>query len=302
MHPAELAILLHRALEVRMAHLLERLEMPAWEADAEGLHQVRVSARRLSAVLDLVDAEAYPGHKGHRRTLKQLVTALGPTRELDVHSAALQALHHTTNTPLQAASLEHLEDRLDRARAKARRTMKKDLAELSLRDLPRLLKVANLPHPFQAMSLQEAAWAALEPRLVVLHEIRDLANQEDAAALHKSRVQIKKLRYTLEAMEGAFSESPVDLLLPLRDLQTCLGSHHDLAALENWLWDQEARLRNQDRATLCGGVLDLLGSIAENRRGAFERFTCLVQEAPVSDLPGAIRRILGLPDPADRPA
>lgn len=302
MHPAELAILLHRALEVRMAHLLERLEMPDWEADAEGLHQVRVSARRLGAVLDLVDPEAYAGHKGHRRTLKQLVTALGPTRELDVHGLALQALHHTTNTPLQAASLEHLEDRLDRARAKARRVMKKDLAELSLRDLPRLLKVANLPHPFQSVSLQDAAWSALEPRLAVLREIKDLAAQEDAAALHKSRVQIKKLRYTLEAMEGAFSESPADLLLPLRDLQTCLGSHHDLAALEAWLWDQEARLRNQDRATLCGGVLDLLGTIAEDRRAAFERFTILIKEAPVAELPSSLRRLLGLPSLAERPA
>jgi len=301
MHPAELAIHLHRALEVRMARFLERLEAPAWEDDPEGLHQVRVAARRLSAVLDLVDPDAYGGHKGHRRTLKHLVTLLGPVRELDVHGAALHALHRETQSTLQAASLEHLEDGLDRARAKVRRGLKKEVASLRLQDLTRLLKVANLPDPFQSVSLQEAAWAALAPRLAVLGDLRNLANQEDAAALHKARVQIKKLRYALEAVEGVFADSPETLLLPLRELQTCLGTHHDLAALETWLWEQEGRLRNQDRSTLCGGVLDLLGTVAEDRRAAFDRFTSLARaDTSASFIPG-LRQTLGLPPLPDPP-
>ena len=56
MHPAELAILLHRALEVRLARLQELLDGDHWVEDTEQLHQVRVAARRLGAVLDLVRA------------------------------------------------------------------------------------------------------------------------------------------------------------------------------------------------------------------------------------------------------
>jgi CHAD domain-containing protein len=299
MHPAELAILLHRALEVRMARFQERLQVPNWENAPEGLHQVRVAARRLGAVLDLVDPEAYDHHKGQRRTLKRLVSALGPVRELDVHAAALQAQLQASPSPLQTASLEHLLDGLDRTRAKAHRTMTKELAALRLPELARLLKVDSLPHPFQPVSLQEAAWQALAPRLAVLGELQDLGRQENAAALHKGRVQIKKLRYALEALDGAFAAPPEAALTPLRALQTCLGDHHDLAALEAWLWEAEDRLRNQERGMLCSSVLDLLGVIAENRQAAFHRFMAQLDAAPTDGLVGSLRQALGLPPLAD---
>jgi CHAD domain-containing protein len=278
-----------------MARFLEQLEIPAWDLDPEGLHQVRVAARRLGAVMDLVDPEAYTSHKRHRRSLKGLVKALGPIRELDVHAEALQAQRQSAATPVQVATLEHLLENLARLRAKAHRAMKKEVATLHLQDLPRLLKVSHLSDPFQTTSLQEAAWMVLAPRLAVLHQMPDLARQEDAAALHKSRVQIKKLRYALEALEGAFAEPPEAILLPLRQLQTCLGTHHDLAALEGWLWEQEARLREQDRVTLCGTVLDLLGAVAEDRRAAFDQFTHQVKLLHFPELVDALHHRLGLP-------
>ena len=277
-----------------MARFLERLQVPDWDKDPEGLHQVRVAARRLGAVIDLVDPEAYDGHKGHRRTLKGLVTALGPVRELDVHALALQAHHQAACTPIQAASLEHLLEGLDRVRTKARRALKKGLADLRLKDLPRLLRVRSLPDPFQSVSLQEAAWTCLRPRLVVLNDLENLARQEDGSALHKARIQVKKLRYALEALEGAFAEPPEALLARLRDIQACLGTHHDLAALEAWLWEAEAHLRNQDRALLCGGVLDLLGVVAENRRAAFDQFSGLADSTSIPALITNLRASLGL--------
>src|ERR1035438_8737446 len=119
MHPAELAILLHRALEVRLARLQELLELDHWANDMEQLHRVRVAARRLGAVLDLVDAEVYPGHKGQRRALKGLVEILGLPRELDVHAGHLGAYHAEARTPAQAAVIEHLLEQVDRRRARS---------------------------------------------------------------------------------------------------------------------------------------------------------------------------------------
>src|ERR1035438_5947826 len=119
MHPAELAILLHRALEVRLARLEELLDKEHWAEDTEQLHQVRVAARRLGAVLDLVDADIYPGHKGQRRALKGLVDILGLPRELDVHAGHLSAYHIEARTPTQAAVIEHLLEQVDRRRARS---------------------------------------------------------------------------------------------------------------------------------------------------------------------------------------
>lgn len=299
MHPAELAILLHRALEVRLAGLQALLAPEDWADDMEQLHQVRVSARRLGAVLDLVDAEAYPGHKTRRRALKDLVDVLGLPRELDVHADGLRARLLETRNPVQAAALEHLLEGMDRARAKARRAMRRELERLRLPDLQRLLEVPALRNPFQQTSLQEAAWACLGPRVeAALGDLAPLAAQEDAPALHKARVRIKKLRYALEALESAFAVPPEALLKELRGLQTALGEHHDLATLEALLWETEAGLRSRDRGTLRGGVLELLGEVAEARRAAFDRFTALAQKQGPVAFSREARAALGLP-PAD---
>jgi len=296
MHPAELAILLHRALEVRLARLQELLDAPAWAEDEEQLHQVRVSARRLGAVLDLVDAEVYPGHKGQRRALKGLVDTLGLPRELDVHAGHLRAHLLQAGTPAQAAVLEHLLEQVDRGRAKARRTMQKELDRLRLPDLRRLLEVPSLQNPFQSTSLQEAAWTCLEGRAeAALGGLPGLCAHEDPAALHKTRVRIKKLRYAVEALEAAFAEPPEAVLKSLRTLQTVLGDHHDLAALEALLWEAEAQLRLRDRRTLGAGVLDLLGGVAETRRTVFDRFVQLAGAQGPAAFARAVRPALGLP-------
>jgi CHAD domain-containing protein len=301
MHPAELAILLHRALEVRLARLQELLAAPDWAAQDEPLHQVRVAARRLGAVLDLVDPAAYPAHKGSRRALKNLVDILGQTRELDVHALHLRARHAEARTPCQTAVIEHLQERVDRERAKARKGMHRQLDKLRLPDLGRLLDVPSLPSPFQAISLQEAAWAALEDRAAAaLDPIPTLAEREDPAALHKGRVRLKKLRYALEALEGAFATPPEALLDRLKDLQSALGEHHDLAALEALLWSEEARLRSHDRVVLCGGILEVLGDVAEARRAAFVAFTDRVRGLDGAAFARAIRPVLGLPEAAAR--
>lgn len=297
MHPAELAILLHRALEVRLARLRELLADPDWSAREEPLHQVRVAARRLGAVLDLVDPEAYPAHKACRRALKDLVDVLGLPRELDVHALHLRKRHAEARTSCQTAVIEHLQERVDRRRAKARKAMQREVGRLKLPDLGRLLEVPSLPSPFQSASLQEAAWEALADRAAAaLDPLPDLAAKEDPTALHKGRVRLKKLRYALEALEGAFAAPPVALLDRLKGLQAALGDHHDLAALEALLWAEEGRLRSHDRVILCGGILELLGDVAEARRAAFVTFTERAQGLDGSAFARVIRPALGLPE------
>ncbi|WP_026853217.1 CHAD domain-containing protein [Geothrix fermentans] len=302
MHPAELAILLHRALEVRLAGLQALLATEGWSAEEEPLHQVRVSARRLGAVLDLVDPGAYPSHKRQRRALKGLVDILGLPRELDVHARHLEARRRESAEPAQEAVLEHLLEEVDRARAKARRAMHKELEDLRLPDLDKLLEVPSLRDPFQPASLQEAAWVCLEPRAeAALGGLPDLAAQEDAPALHKARVRIKKLRYAVEALEGAFAAAPEAVLRDLRALQTALGDHHDLAALEALLWAAEGRLRDHGRSLLAGGVLEVLGDVAEARQAAFDRFRAAAADQSPAAFARVLRPALGLPLPGAAP-
>ena len=295
MHPAALAILLHRALEVRLARLQELLGQPHWADDTERLHQVRVAARRLGAVLDLVDLEIYPNHKSQRRALKELVDTLGLPRELDVHAGILRTYLAGTVRVAHAASIEHVLVRVDRDRAKARRNMTKSLKRLRLPDLDRLLEVPTLPDPFQPITRQEGAWACLEPRAeAALGGLAALTERENPSAMHKARVRIKKLRYAVEALEAAFLDPPEACLKDLRNLQTLLGDHHDLAVLEDLLWTTEAGLRAGGHGTLGEGTLDLLGEVAEDRRALFGRFVQAAEGLNQPAFTGAMRPLLGL--------
>ena len=295
MHPAELAILLHRSLELRLARLQELLGREDWSEDMEQLHQVRVGARRLGAVLDLVDPEIYPGHKAQRRALKELVDTLGLPRELDVHAGILRTYLAGTQRVAHAASIEHVLVLVDRGRAKARRNMAKSLKRLRLPDLERLLEVPALLDPFQLTTLQESAWACLEPRAeAALGGLAALTERENPSAMHKTRVRIKKLRYAVEALEAAFLVPPEACLKDLRNLQTLLGDHHDMAVLEDLLWTTEAGLRTGGHGTLGEGILDLLGEVAEDRRALFGRFVQATQGLDPSTFAATVCPLLGL--------
>ena len=66
------------------------------------------------------------------------------------------------------------------------------------------------------------------------------------------------------------------------------------SALEALLWEAEAQLRLRERPTLCEGVLDLLGDVAETRRAAFDRFVALALGQDQNAFARAVRPALGL--------
>jgi CHAD domain-containing protein len=271
MHPIELSILLHRAVEARVGRILELTAAEGWLADPDAVHDVRVASRRLRAALDLADMEVYPGFRKHRRRAVRLTRALGGTRELDVHLAKLASLGSGLNLPGGHEILEHALEVFDRSRRKARRSMLARISRLDLADFRGLLAVEALPRPFESTGLHGAVNALLGPRIesALLPFDEELAT-EDPLALHQVRIQVKKLRYALEVLGAAFPEAPAAWLARLKLLQTALGEHHDWALLESGLWKLHAALTERQRPALASGTLDLLGEVVEQRRAAFE--------------------------------
>ena len=294
MHALELSILLHRALEARVEHLAGLLADPAWQEDPEGLHQVRVGSRRLRSVLDLVRPELYPGFRRQGRRLRGLTRALGLTRELDVHSAWLERL--AVPGLATGSALEHALEVLEAKRGKARRAMARDLEGISLKRLPDLLKVPSLPDPFVPGNLAGDVWDALDPRLeAAFSPLPGLLEREDPPALHAARIRVKRFRYALEVLGAAFQAPPEARLRQLKELQTALGEHHDLAMLEELLQDIYEGLATRSRARLASGTLELLAYVGEARLGAYERFRTAAAAMPLAAFRAALREGLGLP-------
>lgn len=273
MIPAELSILLHRALEARINRLDEAMAVSGWQQTAEPLHRVRVASRRVRAALGLVDSDLYPAHKKQSRRLAELTRTLGLTRELDVLVDLLEGAGPRLSGPSAWAGLEHALELLERRRDKARERMTRALDDLGPSSFQKLLVVPSLPNPFEVHDPQRAAWELLGPNLEqLLTELRDPDLREDTERLHALRIRVKRMRYGLEVLEDIFQPGFGPALTELRRIQNALGEHHDHALLEVFLWELHDGLARRNRGVLTQGVLELLGLVAETRRDQFERF------------------------------
>lgn len=263
-----MSTLLHRALEGRLERLLLLMARDGWLQEVEAVHDVRVASRRLRTVLDLADPDAYPGFRKQRKRAKALTVALGATRELDVHMVHLGQLGSELADPARHAVLEHVQEAFELKRTKARARMVREVMRIEFGELAGLRNAVPVG---TAGDLPAALRTLLEPRLrETLEDVRARVAVEDAPALHQLRIGTKKLRYAVEVLAEALPPATDAWLSRLKTLQVALGEHHDWTTLEAELWELHAQLTSRRRPALAAGTLELLGSIVDHRRMAFE--------------------------------
>ena len=290
MHGVEFAVLLHRALEARVQELKDASAAQGGFSDPAVVHRARVACRRLGTVMGLLDEEAYPHLKGRAKALNHFAKDLGAVRDLDVQIAGLGDLHDHSHQPIHQAALEYVLEIVTRQRQKRLESL-----DTKVPSFAKVLKVPSLPSPFEGPSVTSSAWSHLQPCLSeALSRIFTLREQEDIKALHASRIQVKRLRDTLEALAPAFPAEPTGFLMELRTMQTALGDHHDQAALEALLQKNLDHLTEAARIALSTGLLEVLDSVLNARRQAFERFRALEGPWDDAEFSARLQALLGV--------
>jgi triphosphatase len=202
----------------------------ALAGESEGIHQMRVAGRRVRVVVPLVAGNP-DGRRVRRarRTLKALIRAAAPARDLDVCLALYDEQVAGASPDAKA-----LRARLRAARSRSCRRMRETILDQEIPTLRRDLRtLLGTPAPVPSV-------------LARIRETRDLAGGEllgwleklgetfDADALHDLRRRVRRLRYVAEAADeltGAESKAPKRF----KRLQEQLGGIHDAAVLAAWL-------------------------------------------------------------------
>ena len=220
----------------------------ARSGDVHAVHQARVATRRLREALPLVAS----GGKARRlaRGVRRLTRALGPVRELDVVLQMLEGLATSGRVSRDAAAVltQLIADERESLHAKAvRRIDGCDLERMRHRAVAAakrgLQVVPGRGAKTSAKSV--AAWQRAARRAERLREATDsAAGIYLPDRLHKVRIAVKKLRYTLEithqisgaragrAAGGARSTRSVrGQIAALKRAQDLLGQMHDLEML-----------------------------------------------------------------------
>jgi len=266
-------------VEVAFANL--RRYLSAWHLhepgarlgdDPEDLHDLRVAARRMDAILRQFRASLPESALRFRPTLKKILRGLGEVRDLDValielaaFSSSLPESDQESLDPLK----QHLVSERDRARTRMLSVLDSVATQRKFLELTSLLAGPSAASPLSSPELtQDAAPALIRLRYRKVRKSADLLRSDASMeAYHEVRGQVKKLRYMLEAVQGIYGKPADDMLRALRRWQEKLGLQQDAAVASR-------RLRAIAGAPPKGmppQTLFLMGRLAEHYAGAAVR-------------------------------
>jgi triphosphatase len=228
--------------------------------DAEALHQLRVTARRIDATLGLFKRQLPPSLVHARKTTKGVLRSLGAARDLDVQLAELAQYSERLAEHEQAAA-EPLRLRLEAERERARARMVRGLDSEATHHWLETLSLAGA----------ELGEHGGEPALAVLPErvrrrfrklrksVAKLRSKSSMEEYHQVRRRAKQLRYALECGGALFAKPGEELLKALRRLQDRLGAQQDAHMAQSRL----AALAADPQSGLPASTLFLMGRLAE---------------------------------------
>lgn len=211
-------------------------EAAAIAGEIEPLHQMRVAARRLRALVQLF-AGAIHGSRAHiyKRDLPWLGHAAGAVREYDV----IEALIHEYGgrlDPALAAALAPLGEALAAERKAAHARF---VAELRTRRYAQMCE--RLAHPLLRRALPTLNTGCDAPAMIapiartVRRAGKRIGRDAPPELFHRLRVRIKRLRYALEMLAAMGGKRSRKALVRLERMQELLGVHQDVVATIAWL-------------------------------------------------------------------
>lgn len=204
--------------------------------DSEFLHDFRVAVRRTrSALSQLKGLYAKAEVKEFEQEFRWLGRLTGPSRDLDVYLLKMADYRELLPETVRG-DLQPLEEFLERHRELEYGKMVAALSSTRYRDLlQRWQSFLDQPAATGELPLNAATPVAdLASRRIwkacrrVLEKGRAIGNDTPPEALHRLRIEAKKLRYLLEFFSSLYdAEEIARLVKELKKLQTNLGDFND---------------------------------------------------------------------------
>lgn len=206
----------HRSLDLR-----EALERCTHDLSEPAVHELRLAARHLEPVLDVL-RRLDPTGRDQRRTRKTVRRILEATSDLrDLQLQGMRLAHMPGRAALRRALLNMiaLEER------KERRKVRKRTDHFALRKGIRT-HLRSSP-PFTERAAQKALGAVVGRRMDRLHRRIVELDAAEPRSLHRVRVALKRLRYVVDAFHDYLPPALARERTKLKRLQERLGHWHD---------------------------------------------------------------------------
>ena len=260
---AEIDAATRAAFAIDVAWLI-RHHAPTILGDAEGLHQMRVAARRLRSDFKTFDAFLDPGWaQALDVELEWLGDMLAAVRDADVHLEMIEEQGRDLQPRLRALAKD-----VGRRREAARAALTKELNASRYLDLVDRL-VAAAKAPLLRQGVQGHADRALEPQVFaaatkLAKAAERLNDRASDRAFHRVRIRAKRLRYAAESLQP-YAQKPrlvKAVASKAAKLQDVLGMLQDAVTLRDAI-DRFTEGRQQPNASTFA-----VGRLAERQETA----------------------------------
>jgi len=208
-------------------------------SDPEGVHQMRVSVRRLRTSLKVFRSVIDPARVSWMNDdLKWLGNALGPARDWDVYITEMLA--QVEGYGIDADAITALRNAAEQKRRDAYDTVRKTLRSARYTKLMFRLTAFVAAEGWLAMPPKPAdpllsplgdhcAGILAKPHRKLVKQAKGLAKQ-DMDARHEVRIRLKKLRYAVEFLRGVYPGAETRKYIKLlQKLQDQFGHLNDVA-------------------------------------------------------------------------
>jgi len=204
-------------------------------ADAEELHDMRVATRRMRVAFEVFEPffkrkAIKPYAKGLRGTAR----ALGRVRDLDVFldklSAYLESVSENERPEYQIL-LSQWREKHKKARLKMLAFLDSDQYQIFTQQFCQFLNTpgegSRQPKTTQPDQVRELAQRMIYERLAVVRSYEQDLGNAAIKELHTLRIELKKLRYTVEFFRDVLGPESKEVINNIKILQDHLGNLND---------------------------------------------------------------------------
>jgi CHAD domain-containing protein len=232
--PDPAAAFLPVALDQRWKKFRLQLKLCQRDFSESAVHDLRVAARRLLAVLDLARAlEPHPRVQKSRRWLKTLLDALDDLRDTQV--MRMEAIETGPRLP----ELEPIRAILAKREKRLLRESRAQIRALKLSDPTGwIAKIGDsLESQARAPRFPETLLALADAIFLRVNQNYIRVDGADASTIHRLRLSFKKFRYTVEIVHPLCPAYPATHLGRMHDYQGMMGGIQDVETFLQFIAD-----------------------------------------------------------------
>ena len=271
-----------------LLHLFDTLEAnidgTIADTDTEFLHDFRVACRRTRSALTQLKSALPPALVDpYKDEFKWLGAVTGPLRDLHVFQLEMPAYRAMLPDPA-ADDLAPLETLIDREIRRAHQAVVRALRSRRFAELQRSWRLAiedpkRVSEGGAATTTRDLAATRIRKAYRrVLKKGRGLGVDPPAEALHRLRIEAKKLRYLLEFFKSLYPESEIEgRIKELKQFQDILGGFNDMEVQRERLTGF-AEILHTDPAVPTASLLTI-GRLAGTLEDRQERFRLAFRDA-----------------------